>query len=233
MREKLLKDIENRELCENDMVFYCTNTGTLRTGEVGIILAPNLILSLLGEVHNLSYCYKIEEYNSTTLKQLNESLLDIKLNYINEKQNFRKYGLIRGCVYRYYWQDVSHAVIYLGECKIEYKRDIIGDIQKYIGPLFLDIDLQYSYKEAQNCYSYYLDKLKSNISCLYENELNKFMKKNSSIYADLDDLYIEMDNNSIAIDRFLFNIQDFKTDKIKYDTVVKGRIYISTTITFL
>lgn len=71
MKEKLLKDIENRELCENDMVFYSTNTGTLQSGEVGIILAPNLILSPSGEVHNLSHCYKIEKYNSTILKQLN------------------------------------------------------------------------------------------------------------------------------------------------------------------
>lgn len=233
MKEKVLKDIENRDLYENDMVFYSTHTGTLRAGEVGIILSPNLILSLLGKTYNLNCCYKIEKYNSSILKELNDVLLDTKFNYLNEIQKFKKYGLIRGGVYRYHWQDASAAVIYLGKCKLELKRDIIGDEQVYVGPLFLEINMQYWHKEIQKNYNYYLSELNSNIYNLYNVELNRFMKENSSIYSDISDFDVEMENNFLAIDRFVFKIQNFKTDKVKYDGVIKGKTFIQTTITFL
>lgn len=233
MSEKLLKDIENRKLCENDMVFYSIHKGTLRDGEVGIILEPNVILSSLGKIYNLSHCYKIEKYNSPLLKQLNESLLDIKFNYIKEKQNFKKYGLIRGGVYRYNWQDISAAVIYLGKCKLKVKRDIIEDEQVYVGPLFLEINMQYLNKEAQKNYNYYLNELNSNIYKLYNDKLNRFMKEYSSIYSDISDFDILMEDNSLAIDRFVFKIQNFKTDNVKYDVVIKGKTFIHTIITFI
>lgn len=233
MEEKVLKDIEYRDLYENDMVFYSTHTGTLKAGEVGIILSPNLILSLLGKTYNLNCCYKIEKYNSSILKELNDVLLDTKFNYLNEIQNFKKYGLIRGGVYRYNWQDISAAVIYLGKCKLKVKKDIIGDEQVYVGPLFLTINMQYCYKEVQKNYNYYLNELNSNIYKLYNDKLNRFMKEYSSIYSDISDLDILMEDNSLAIDRFVFKIQNFKTDKIKYDAVIKGKTLVHTTITFL